>query len=94
MSGGGSSTAVLITGVRLYGEGDPVDVLVADGQIAGIGADLAAPADAVGVVCVLACPTSRVPRRRTVRAPPCLMVEGSACGATRTRITDHEKGML
>ena len=46
MSGGGSSTAVLITGVRLYGEGDPVDVLVADGQIAGIGADLAAPADA------------------------------------------------
>ena len=46
MSGGGSSTAVLITGVRLYGEGDPVDVLVADGQIAWIGADLAAPADA------------------------------------------------
>ena len=29
---------VLIRGVRLYGEGDPVDVLVADGQIAEIGA--------------------------------------------------------
>ena len=28
-------------GVRLYGEGDPVDVLVADGQIADIGAGLA-----------------------------------------------------
>ena len=28
---------VLIRGVRLYGEGDPVDVLVADGQIAEIG---------------------------------------------------------
>lgn len=33
---------VLITGVRLYGEGDPVDVLVADGQIAEIGTGLAA----------------------------------------------------
>ncbi len=31
-------SAVLIRGVRLYGEGDPVDVLVADGQIAEIGA--------------------------------------------------------
>ena len=38
--------AVLIRGVRLYGEGDPVDVLVADGQIAEIGADLAVPDDA------------------------------------------------
>lgn len=43
MSGG---PAVLITGVRLYGEGDPVDVLVADGQIADIGACLDAPAGA------------------------------------------------
>ncbi|MGK2868703.1 MAG: dihydroorotase [Mycobacterium sp.] len=32
---------VLIKGVRLYGEGDPVDVLVADGQIAEIGSGLA-----------------------------------------------------
>nr|MCH9735017.1 dihydroorotase [Actinomycetes bacterium] len=31
----------LIRGVRLYGEGDAVDVLVADGQIHAIGADLA-----------------------------------------------------
>ena len=31
---------VLIRGVRLYGEGDRVDVLVADGQIAEIGAGL------------------------------------------------------
>jgi dihydroorotase len=32
---------VLIRGVRLYGEGDPVDVLIADGQIAEIGTGLA-----------------------------------------------------
>lgn len=31
---------VLLRGVRLYGEGDPVDVLVDDGQIARIGAGL------------------------------------------------------
>ena len=33
--------SVLLRGVQLYGEGDPVDVLVADGQIADIGAGLA-----------------------------------------------------
>jgi dihydroorotase len=33
---------VLIKGVRLYGEGDPVDVRIADGQIAEIGTGLAA----------------------------------------------------
>ena len=33
---------VLIRGVRLYGEGDPVDVLIADGQIAEIGSGLTA----------------------------------------------------
>ncbi|OBF96991.1 dihydroorotase [Mycobacterium sp. 852002-51152_SCH6134967] len=33
--------SVLIRGVRLYGEGDRVDVFVDDGQIADIGADLA-----------------------------------------------------
>ena len=38
--------SVLIRGVRLYGEGDRVDVLASDGQIADIGADLAAPDDA------------------------------------------------
>ncbi|MGZ6778863.1 MAG: amidohydrolase family protein, partial [Mycobacterium sp.] len=32
--------SLLITGVRPYGEGDPVDVLVDGGQIADIGADL------------------------------------------------------
>ena len=32
--------------MRLYGEGDPVDVLVDDGQIAEIGTDLTAPDDA------------------------------------------------
>ena len=37
---------VLIRGVRLYGAGDPVDVLVDDRQIAEIGAGLTAPADA------------------------------------------------
>lgn len=35
--------SILIRGVRLYGEGQPVDVLVEDGQIAGIGADLSVP---------------------------------------------------
>lgn len=40
------SSPVLIRGVRLYGEGDQVDVLVADGQIAEIGAALEVPADA------------------------------------------------
>ncbi|BBY66540.1 dihydroorotase [Mycolicibacterium helvum] len=40
------SASVLIRGVRLYGEGDQVDVLVADGQIAEIGPKLAVPADA------------------------------------------------
>ncbi|HEV7421527.1 MAG TPA: amidohydrolase family protein, partial [Mycobacterium sp.] len=37
---------VLIRGVRRYGEGDPVDVLVDDGQIADIGPDLTVPDDA------------------------------------------------
>jgi dihydroorotase len=37
---------VLIRGVRLYGEGDQVDVLVADGQIAEIGTKLDIPDDA------------------------------------------------
>ena len=32
-----NQSSVLIKGVRLYGEGDPVDVLVTDGQIAEIG---------------------------------------------------------
>lgn len=40
---GESPTPVLIRGTRLYGEGDPVDVLVADGQIAEIGAGLRVP---------------------------------------------------
>lgn len=35
--------SVLIRGVRLYGEGERVDVLVDDGQIAQIGPDLAIP---------------------------------------------------
>lgn len=38
--------SVLIRGVRLYGEGDRVDVLIADGQIADIGVGLALPDDA------------------------------------------------
>ncbi len=37
---GSAATRVLIRGVRLYGEGDTVDVLVADGQIAEIGSGL------------------------------------------------------
>ncbi|BBX16834.1 dihydroorotase [Mycolicibacterium duvalii] len=37
---------VLITNVRRYGDGDPVDVLVSDGQIAEIGIGLPVPADA------------------------------------------------
>lgn len=38
--------SVLLRGVRLYGEGDPVDVLIADGQIAEIAAGLTVPDDA------------------------------------------------
>lgn len=50
-----TSATVLIRGVRLYGEGDPVDVLIGDGQIAEIGPALKAPGgaeviDAVGQV--------------------------------------------
>ncbi len=43
-------SSVLIRGVRLYGEGDQVDVLVADGQIAEIGPKLAAPPDDADVI--------------------------------------------
>jgi dihydroorotase len=50
-----TSATILIRGVRLYGEGDPVDVLIGDGQIAEIGPALKAPGgaeviDAVGQV--------------------------------------------
>jgi dihydroorotase len=38
--------SVLLRGVRRYGEGDPVDVLVADGQLVDIGPALKAPDDA------------------------------------------------
>ena len=44
MSMTGSTGDVLLTGVRPYGEGDPVDVLVRDGIIVEIGPDLAAEA--------------------------------------------------
>ncbi|MEU1996678.1 dihydroorotase [Nocardia gamkensis] len=37
---GNNDTAVLIKGALLYGEGEPVDVLVADGEIRRIGTDL------------------------------------------------------
>ena len=50
-----TSATILIRGVRLYGEGDPVDVLIGDGQIAEFGPALKAPGgaeviDAVGQV--------------------------------------------
>ena len=37
--------SLLITDVRPYGEGDPVDILIVDGVITGIGPDLTAAAD-------------------------------------------------
>ncbi|MCK5753752.1 MAG: amidohydrolase family protein, partial [Mycobacterium sp.] len=37
---------ILLRGVRLYGEGDEVDVRIDDGQIAAIGAGLEVPGDA------------------------------------------------
>jgi dihydroorotase len=43
MSEHNSHPPVLIRGVRIYGDGDPVDVLVDDRQIAQIGSDLAVP---------------------------------------------------
>ena len=44
----GAENAVLLKGVLIYGEGEPQDVLLSDGVIAKIGADLSteAPADA------------------------------------------------
>ena len=45
-TGGDQRMSVLIRGVRRYGEGERVDVLVDDGQIADIGAELAIPDDA------------------------------------------------
>ena len=48
-----SGEQVLIKGVRLYGEGDPVDVLTADGQIAEIGPGLKAPKGAPEKVIVI-----------------------------------------
>ena len=38
-----NQSSILIRGVRLYGAGDPVDVLVTDGQIAEIGTHLREP---------------------------------------------------
>jgi dihydroorotase len=40
------SDPVLIKGARLYGEGDPLDLLLADGIIAKVGTGLTAPAEA------------------------------------------------
>ena len=37
-----NESSILIKGARLYGAGDPVDVLVTDGQIAEIGSKLVA----------------------------------------------------
>ena len=45
-----NQTSILIKGVRLYGEGDRVDVLVTDGQIAEIGTKLVADLDLVEVI--------------------------------------------
>ncbi|PZP02927.1 MAG: dihydroorotase, partial [Corynebacterium urealyticum] len=44
----GAENAVLLKGVLIYGEGEPQDVLLSDGVIAKIGADLSdeAPAEA------------------------------------------------
>ncbi|KIQ17389.1 dihydroorotase [Rhodococcus sp. MEB064] len=40
------SGSVIIRGVRPYGEGEPVDVLITDGIVDAIGADVSAPDDA------------------------------------------------
>ncbi len=45
-----NQSSILIRGVRLYGAGDPVDVLVTDGQIAEIGTALVADLDLVEVI--------------------------------------------
>ena len=37
------SGSVIIRGVRPYGEGEPVDVLITDGIVDAIGADVSAP---------------------------------------------------
>ncbi|MGZ4531522.1 MAG: amidohydrolase family protein, partial [Mycobacteriaceae bacterium] len=38
--------SVLITGVRLYGEGEPTDMLLDDGEIKQLGGSLVVPEDA------------------------------------------------
>lgn len=48
--------SVLIRGVRCYGEGDQVDVLVEDGQIAQIGAGLAVPRASAADITVIDAP--------------------------------------
>ncbi len=40
---GDTAMSVLITGVRLYGEGEPTDLLLADGEIAQLGSGLSDP---------------------------------------------------
>jgi len=45
-AGDNVAAPVLIRGVRIYGEGDPVDLLVTGGQIAAIGPGLAVPGGA------------------------------------------------
>ena len=42
---------IVLKSVRPYGEGDPVDVLVRDGQIAEIGSGLSAPEGAEVIDC-------------------------------------------
>ena len=65
------SASLLIRGVRLYGEGDRVDVLVADGQIADIGPGLA--------------DTRRCRRRRRHRPDPAARLRRPAHPSARAR---------
>lgn len=46
-SGAEGADRVLLKGVRLYGAGDPVDVLVADGLIAEVGSELSVDAEEI-----------------------------------------------
>ena len=73
---------VLIRGVRLYGEGDQVDVLVSDGQIADVGSGLAVPDDADVVDAYVGCL-----RRELDRLGPPLIVTHRGFGyALRTSL--------
>ena len=61
---------ILLRGVRLYGEGDEVDIKIDDGQIAAIGAGLEVPGDAEIIDVRGQVATNSRAKIRVMRQPP------------------------